>query len=113
MNKRQLVVLWIGTVALIAGLLYVPWEVKLSEHPAFFVGHTWAWKPLTSAVGDADSISDYRGFEQVDYGRLGMQEAAIALLTVSAILTCSSRRPQSALGQSLPSSVPGQRPFGE
>ena len=86
MNRRQKTILSLGVILFVAAALYPPWYSKVASHAPRDLGYRVLFSPPAVAPG-----SEYTGYiGRVDFDRLGVEWAIIAVITGTLLLVYAS-----------------------
>jgi hypothetical protein len=81
MNNKQKIILWLGIIVFVAAGFYPPWYVKAGAAPEDLGYRVLFSPPIVS-------LPNYTG--RVDFDRLGMEWAIIAVITGTLLLVYAS-----------------------
>jgi hypothetical protein len=88
MNRRQMILMWLGILALVGVCLYPPWVGRTRDGVLIeYVGHSW----ITRAPDSRYAV------KSIDFGRLGIQWGMVVVITIGLMLTFRDKKdPQKA-----------------
>lgn len=100
MNKKQLVVMWIGIIIIVMMGIFPPWvSISTIRNPETIFGdwtttkrYYYGYNPIWKGIGDSYEVSHPAA--SIDFHRLGLQWAITAVFTGGFMVTFKNKKPK-------------------